>query len=443
MNWRIDENLGHGRFGVVFSAQRANEPAHDVWDYALKRLQKEWLASDEARTRFKRETDIQSELDHENIIAVVEAGESNRWGPWFVMPRATHGTLQDAIEDGRAADPDWTLDIFSGLLAGMAHAHEQNVFHRDIKPSNVLLFDDQPRIADFGIARHIDVDGTTLTHTAQRLGTYLYMSPEQFHNVKSAGTPADVYALGKVLCHLLSGIKPKTLKVDLHGVPSQYRVFIDRCCREDPTERFQTAGEALDRFKRSTTPVKVVLPPLEQAQELLEQAEATIDTDTELESIEALDAHFLTYGSDQELLLQVLPRLSKDLTRIWLAYSLEGLKATIASYDQVLQERNLRFGYCDSVARLYRTIFVETEDVGLKRLVLTRLIVMGHQYNRFFVHDLVIDLLQRLSDPCDIELGEEIIESHTDAAKWYAATALKVALPAPIADAMRAARLDL
>jgi serine/threonine protein kinase len=222
MGWRIDENLGAGRFGVVFSAQDDDGPEDAPWDFALKRLQKEWRNVDEARKRFKRETDIQSELSHPNVVSVIDAGESARWGPWFVMPRATDGSLKDAIDDGRAADHDWALSVFQGVLAGVAHAHERQVFHRDIKPSNVLLFSDDPRIADFGIARQIDVQGTTLTHTAEQLGTFLYMAPEQFHDVKKAGPPADVYSLGKVLCHLLSGIQPKTLKVDLHGIPRDH-----------------------------------------------------------------------------------------------------------------------------------------------------------------------------------------------------------------------------
>jgi serine/threonine protein kinase len=428
---------------VVFAAQDDEGPEDAPWDFALKRLQKEWRDVEEARKRFKRETDIQSELDHPNVVPVVDAGESARWGPWFVMPRATDGSLKDAIDDGRAADHDWALTVFEGVLAGVAHAHEQQVFHRDIKPSNVLLFSGEPRIADFGIARQIDVQGTTLTHTAEQLGTFLYMAPEQFHDVKKAGPPADVYSLGKVLCHLLSGIQPKTLKVDLHGIPSEYRVFIDKCCREDPSERFQTAGEALERFRRSATPVKVVLPPLEQGQELVDQAEAALDSDAEQESIEALNAHFQSYAAERDLYMQVLPRISAELTNAWINQSEDGFHQTIGHYDQMIEESNLNFGYCDVIARFYRRIFRATENVGLKRLVASRLIVMGHHYNRFFVHDVVVDLLPTLQDACDIEIVEEVIQEHSEAASWYAASALRTSLPAPIAEALRSIRPEL
>jgi len=107
----------------------------------------------------------------------------------------------------------------------------------------------------------------------------------------------------------------------------------------------------------------------------------------------------------------------------------------------MLEQSNLAFGYCDVVARFYREVFRRTDDIALKRLAMTRLIVMGHQYNRFFVHDLVTDLLPTLDDACDIDIVEEVIDGHQEEASWYAATALKGSLPAPIASALRAAQV--
>jgi eukaryotic-like serine/threonine-protein kinase len=442
VRWKVNDNLGSGKFGVVFSC-REEDSAGDSWPYALKRLQSDWLENEEARARFKRETDIQGSLRHENIIRVVEAGESAKWGPWFVMPRAMNGSLKDAIADERAAEPSWSLKVFEGVLAGVAHAHEHQILHRDIKPSNILLFGDAPRIADFGIARQIDVEGTTLTHTAEQLGTFRYMAPEQFHDIKRAGAPADVYALGKVLCHLLSGILPEALKVDLHGVPSEYRHFIDKCCRDDPSQRFPTAAETLKRFQRLSTPVTVVLPPLEQGREIAEQAEASLGTETQQTDIEALETHFVRHESEHAVYMQVLPRISRGLVEAWLTQHLDGFRQVIAHYDVLLEESNLVFGYCDVVAKFYRDIFQITDDIGLKRLVLSRLVVMGHAYNRFFVHDVVVGLLPKLDDPCDVEIAEEVLEEHGQAAAWYAGSALKTRLPEPIAAALRLARPDL
>ncbi len=442
MRWTINDNLGAGTFGIVFSCRETDSDVK-IWPYALKRLQRDWLENDEARARFKRETDIQSALMHEHIIPVVDAGESPKHGPWFVMPRAMNGSLKDAIADGRAASPEWSLRVFEAVLDGMAHAHEHQVLHRDIKPSNILIFGEEPCIADFGIARQIDVEGTTLTHTAEQLGTFRYMAPEQFHDVKRSGQPADVYALGKVLCHLLSGILPEALKVDLHGVPSEYRHFIDKCCRDDPAQRFPSAREALLRFRRLSTPVSVILPPLDQGRELVEQAEASLGAETEQANIDALEAHMLGHVSERQLYVAVFPRLSRALTKAWLTRNLDGFRHILVRYDSFLEESNLSFGYCDTVARFYREIFRATDDIGLKRLTLSRIIAMGHTYNRFFVHDVVVDLLPKLDDPCDVQIAEEVLREHPDAARWYAGSALKMGLPEPLMEAFRAAQTDV
>jgi serine/threonine protein kinase len=445
VTWRINsafgETLGAGKFGVVYQC-KDSEGEEDDWPCALKRLQKDVLPSNEACARFKRETDLQSDLAHENVVPVVDAGESEKYGPWFVMPRAMNGSLKDAIADGRAADPAWALQVFEGVLEGMAHAHEQGVMHRDIKPSNVLMFGDVPRIADFGIARQVDNDGTTLTHTAEQLGTFRYMAPEQLADVKRVNPAADVYSLGKVLCHLLSGIVPEPFKVSLHGVPSEYRHFIDKCCRDEPSQRFQTAREALARFRRMSAPIEVILPTLDQGRELAESAEAALRTDTELVTVDALETHFQSHSDDREVHMEVLPRLSAAVTASWLARNLEGFRGVIVTYDTMLTEANLNFAYCDVVARFYREIFRTTDDVGLKRLVLTRLVVMGHEYNRFFVHDLVVEMLSTLDDACDIEIAEEVVQENTGAASWYTATALKSNLPAPVAAALRSAKAE-
>jgi hypothetical protein len=92
------------------------------------------------------------------------------------------------------------------------------------------------------------------------------------------------------------------------------------------------------------------------------------------------------------------------------------------------------------IALFCRDVFRKTDDIGIKRLALKRLILVGQQYNRFFVHDVVTELLPKLDDPCDIEIAEEVIRAHPEAASWYASTALKGSLPGPIAQALRDSR---
>jgi serine/threonine protein kinase len=75
---------------------------------------------------------------------VVDHGETDDGAPYLVMPLAEGGSLRDAMADGRADDKDWWIEVFEGVVAGIAHAHDHGIFHRDLKPRNILLFDHGP-----------------------------------------------------------------------------------------------------------------------------------------------------------------------------------------------------------------------------------------------------------------------------------------------------------
>src|SRR5206468_3696013 len=95
------------------------------------------------------------------------------------------------------------------LARAMHYAHQQGVLHRDLKPANVLLAaDGTPKIADFGLAKRLDEDHGR-TRTGQIIGTPNYMAPEQAHGKRArVGRPCDIYALGAILYHLLTGKPP-------------------------------------------------------------------------------------------------------------------------------------------------------------------------------------------------------------------------------------------
>jgi serine/threonine protein kinase len=308
--WRKGEKLGWGLFGVVFAGRLADDDG-GAYDHAIKYLQTDLAQVPEVVKRFEREIEILESLGHRNVMPVVAKGHKSNGVPFFVMPRASDGSLKDAIEDGRTTDESWSVGIFRDVLGGVAHAHERGVLHRDLKPSNVLISSGVPLISDFGIAKQIDVDGTTLTRTAQELGTLRYMAPEQSADAKRAGPPADVYALGKILGHMLAGREPTPLVVDPTGVPEKFRWFIDKCCRDDPGERFPDAGVALARFEQLLTTPAVGLPPLERGKQLAEAAGQAIGEDDEAKAIEALDAHLNTYASEEPLYRRVVPRIPK------------------------------------------------------------------------------------------------------------------------------------
>jgi len=438
--WHKGEKLGWGRFGVVFAGKPADAEGAE-YEYAIKYLQTDLAQIPEVVKRFEREIEILQGLDHPNVMPVVAKGHRKADGvPFFVMPRATDGSLKDAIEDGRTRDEAWTVGIVRDVLAGVANTHAGGVLHRDLKPSNVLVSAGVPLVSDFGIAKQIDVDGTTLTRTAQELGTLRYMAPEQSADAKRAGPPADVYALGKILAHMLSGREPVPLVVDLAGVPEKFRWFVDKCCRDNPAERFPNAEVALARFEQLLTTPEIELPPLERGKQLADQVGEAIGADDGAEAIEALDVHLRTYAGDEQLYRRVVPRVPKSAIRQWAANEPHTFREFMRAYDRhVGVNGELSFDYCDTVADFLRFVFGATTDLAVHRLIITRLLEVGVSHNRWYVRDVTVDLLASLKSASEVAAAVEVIDDHQRAASWVAGMALKRPLRAPIVEALRRA----
>jgi serine/threonine protein kinase len=436
LRWREGDELGEGRFGVVHACVPTDAPEDTAPEHALKRLKPESVGDEELRIRFAREIEILASLNHPNLMEVVDHGETDDDAPYLVMPLATGGSLRDAMSDGRADDKEWWIEVFQGVGAGIAHAHQNGIFHRDLKPRNILLFDEGPRVSDFGIAKRLDLDATTLTKSEQELGTLRYMSPEQFASSKDAKKPADVYALGKIFAHLITGITPEPMKVEVHKVPEQFRFFVDKCCREEPDSRYPDGGAALEGFEKSLAGYEVLLPPDERLSDLAEEAAAALGSINEAQALDDLSAHVRANRDHEKMNTGGIPYLPNELLRAWSAYTPDGFREAMEGYDSHISESGvLNFDYCDTVADFYAAIFRFTADLSVKRLIVDRLIDLGHSHNRFHVHDVFIDLVVSLSDPTDVAIAEESILNQPRAASWYAERALDRALAAPIAEA--------
>jgi eukaryotic-like serine/threonine-protein kinase len=263
-NYELLERIGQGGMGIVYRARQVSLDRI----VAVKVLGT--LANKEYVHRFRTEAVAAGSLQHPNIVAVHEVGlwESQHY---LVMDYVGGPTFAELIRDrplpaARAAG-------YLRVIAEAVHfAHERGILHRDLKPSNVLLdAHDQPRVTDFGLAKRME-SGLDLTLSGQVLGSPSYMPPEQASGQRGrVGRHSDVYALGAVLFHLLTGrppfvseTLPDTLRQVLNeeplsprllnpAVPVDLETICLKCLEKDPERRYATArelAEELERFGR-------------------------------------------------------------------------------------------------------------------------------------------------------------------------------------------------
>lgn len=176
-------------------------------EVALKMILRGQLASAADRERFAAEAQAAAKLEHPGIVPVYEVGELDG-RPFFTMKYIRGTTLSQRLQSGPMSARE-AADLLGKVSRAIHFAHARGVLHRDIKPSNILLDEaNEPHVTDFGLAKQL-TDGNTLTRTGAVLGTPAYMSPEQASGQRTQlGPGSDVYSLGVVLYHMLTGRPP-------------------------------------------------------------------------------------------------------------------------------------------------------------------------------------------------------------------------------------------
>src|SRR6266540_1409397 len=201
----IERELGHGASAVVYLAKDIKQDR----DIALKVLSKD-LAHALGPQRFEREIHVTSRLQHPHILPIFDSGESNGL-LYYVMPLVSGESLRDKIDREKQLPMDEAARITCEIAEALSHAHAAGVIHRDVKPENVMLSDGHALLADFGIARALDLHtGERLTSSGLIVGTSAYMSPEQASGEERIDARSDIYGLGCVLYEMLAGVQPFT-----------------------------------------------------------------------------------------------------------------------------------------------------------------------------------------------------------------------------------------
>jgi serine/threonine protein kinase/tetratricopeptide (TPR) repeat protein len=203
-HYEIEREIGQGAFATVYLARDLKHERK----VALKVLNAD-PTSETGELRFIREIRTLARLQHPNILPLHDSGHVEAL-LYYVMPYVSGDTLRDRIARERQISVETSCNIARDIADALAYAHAQGVIHRDIKPENILLSTGHPILADFGIARAIDLAGVRqLTRTGSASpGTPPYMSPEQLMGDKELDGRSDIYSLGCVLFEMLTGKPP-------------------------------------------------------------------------------------------------------------------------------------------------------------------------------------------------------------------------------------------
>lgn len=199
--YKVEKLLGEGGMGSVYLAYR------EVEGYAMPvaiKIIRLGTLSDYARHRFRRERQILARLSHPNITRLLDGGVNAEGLPYLVTEYVEGVPLDEYVT---TAQPPLRnrLALFLDLCSALAFAHRNLVVHGDIKPNNVLVTaDGVPKLLDFGIARLLDPDSSSITQTASIALTPAWASPEQLKG-DPASIPADLYSLGRVFYELIAG----------------------------------------------------------------------------------------------------------------------------------------------------------------------------------------------------------------------------------------------
>jgi len=221
------------------------------------------------RERFDREIQALAAISHPNIMPIYVAGDWHGF-PYYSMRYMPGGSLSKQLArfSGKTAE---IVTLVRKVVSGLQVLHEAKIIHRDLKPHNILLdVNDEPVIADFGLAKWMDGSQLDLTLTDSAVGTKYYMPPEQVAGDKeNFGPPSDVWALGVVLYELLAGQRPfredagdvffqiRTAVVVIpESVPVGLATILRRCLQKCPADRYPSAAELgvdLDRWLSGKT----------------------------------------------------------------------------------------------------------------------------------------------------------------------------------------------
>lgn len=279
-NCILQRLIGRGGMGAVYLAQQTRPRRLVAVKVLMPSILMETRPRAEFLTRFRREADAVAALDHVNIMPVYEYDEQDDLA-YIVMPYVTGGTLRTRLEQKGKLPLEEALHILEQAASALDCAHAQGIVHRDLKPGNMLFHaDGRVLLADFGLAKIIkdvselgtgNTPATALTSTGAIIGTPEYLSPEQGTG-HAVDYRSDVYSLGVVLFHMLTGrvpftgtsavsiaikhaMEPPPLPSQLNpALPTNVDAVVLKALAKQPEQRYTSAGELARALRAAIDP---------------------------------------------------------------------------------------------------------------------------------------------------------------------------------------------
>jgi serine/threonine protein kinase len=308
--YRIQELISKGRFAGVYKAIHLSGQL-----VAIKVLPSSKAKDPEVLARFQREGRLLARLEHANVVRAFHVGEADG-RHYLVLEYLDGDTLQEVLAKWKRLPPVEAVRVVHQAMLGLQHIHERGMIHRDLAPENLMLvnppgvsgneaFDRAVKILDIGLGKAVftedgspRTDGSQLTSDGMLLGTPDYLAPEQARSAKSADIRADIYSLGCVLYHCLTGQAPfpdksvlnqimrhateppRPLADFLPEVPDGLQNVMNWMLAKDPAHRYATpekAAQALNLFLLNTPPTRPAPQPVPAYLRWLEES-GEVDT---------------------------------------------------------------------------------------------------------------------------------------------------------------------
>jgi tetratricopeptide (TPR) repeat protein len=273
-HYRLVDKIGSGGMGDIYKARDIRKKTRKSL-CAVKVLKEEYFKDEKYKTRFKNEAALIDQINHPNIVKVMERGEHHDT-LYIAMELLEGETLADLLEKEKQISLNTALTMMIQMAGALAAIHKQGIIHRDLKPENIMVTqagNNFPllKILDFGLARTQNL--TRLTRTGMIMGTIFYIAPEQL--IRSTILPAgDIYSLGVLCYQVLTGEMPFTGDTAF-GIARQILnkepITIETLQPDVPVELGELVKKMMDRTPGKRPSAIEVLNQLKEIEKSIEQ----------------------------------------------------------------------------------------------------------------------------------------------------------------------------